>query len=288
MRFTIAGAFILLLSGAAFGQTKLEFDAATVKSAAPPSGGSPVGRGGPGSSDPGRVTYNSLTLRTLLSIAYGVKDFQLSGPSWLAAERYDVTATIPEGTTKEQFGVMLQNLLLDRFGIKLHRDTKEFPLHELSVPKNGSKLKPSTADPKAHASDPPPGPAPTGKDGFPQLPPGRPAFRLILRPNGFHLIAMVQPMSRLVDLLSQRLNSPVVDKTGLTGTYDFTLDFAPAPDFFQRNELTPPPGFPAEDQWEAPNLLTAVQEQLGLKLEKKTGPLELIVIDYAEKTPADN
>jgi uncharacterized protein (TIGR03435 family) len=305
MHSETAGALTLLLCGAALGQTKLEFEVATVK----PVAGTPtiIGRqGGPGSRDPGRVNYTAMALKSLLSFAYGVKAFQISGPPWIASERYDITATIPEGTTKEQFAVMLQNLLLDRFKIKLHHETREFPLYELSVAKNGPKLKASVADVNVNPNDPPPppGPLPKGKDGFPQLTPGRKGLIITLRPGGFHLAAMVQSMSEFSDVLSDQLASAVVDKTGLTGTYEFTLDFAPDPDFFQRQGLNPPPPPPpggngpaagpgpaptaAGDPAEAPNILTAVQDQLGLKLEKKKGPLDLIVIDQAEKTPTEN
>jgi uncharacterized protein (TIGR03435 family) len=308
MRPASAGALTLLLCGAALGQAKLEFEVATVKPASPTP--TIIGiRGGPGSADPGRVNYTAMRLADLLSFAYHVKTFQISGPSWVSSERYDITATIPEGTTKEQFAVMLQNLLLDRFKIKLHHETKEFPLYELSVAKNAPKLKTSVAGPSVNQNDPPPpGPLPKGKDGLPQLPPGRKGLFIMLRPNGFHLAAMVQSMSELAQALSDQVGSVVVDKTGLTGTYEFTLDFAPDEDFFQRNGLLRPPPPPAGgngpaagptptptpgptaagDPAEAPNIFTAVQDQLGLKLEKKKGPLDVIVIDQAEKTPTEN
>lgn len=304
MRPVTIGVFTLLLCGAVLGQAKLEFDVATVKPAAPTP--TIIGiRGGPGSSDPGRVNYTAMRLADLLSFAYRVKTFQISGPSWLSSDRYDITATIPEGTTKEQFAVMLQNLLLDRFKIKLHHETKEFPLYELSVAKNGPKLKASVADPNVKQNDPPPpGPLPKGKDGLPQLPPGRKGLFMMLRPGGFHLAAMVSSMSELAQALSDQVGSVVVDKTSLTGTYEFTLDFAPDGDFFQRQGLIPPPPPPpgnngpaagptagptaAGDPAEAPNVFTAVQDQLGLKLEKKKGPLDMIVVDQAEKTPTEN
>jgi uncharacterized protein (TIGR03435 family) len=304
MRPAAAGALTLLLCGAALGQTKLEFEVATVKPAAP--NPTIVGiNGGPGTRDPGRVNYRAMRLADLLSFAYHVKTFQISGPSWVSSERYDITATVPEGTTKEQFAVMLQNLLLDRFKIKLHHETKEFPLYELSVAKNGPKLKASVADPNANQNDPPPpGPLPKGKDGLPQLPPGRKGLFMMFRPNGFHLAAMVSSMSDLAQALSDQVGNVVEDKTGLTGTYEFTLDFAPEGDFFQRQGLPPPPPSPpggngpaagptpgptaAGDPAEAPNIFTAVQDQLGLKLEKKKAPLDLIVIDQAEKTPTEN
>jgi uncharacterized protein (TIGR03435 family) len=311
----------ILVCGAAFGQTaaKPEFDAATVKPS-PPLGNGPIAigrKGGPGSSDPGRVAYSGVTLKMLLTVAYNVKPYQISGPSWLDSERFDVTATVPEGTTKEQASVMLQNLLLDRFGIKLHHETKELPLYELTLAKNGPKLKASVADPNAPPDgappEPPKGPPPIGKDGFPQLPPGRKGQMMMITPRGFHMLAGDQPVSALADMLGNMLSSPVVDKTGLTGVYDYTLDFSrdsvpgpglpglppPSPGKDSAGVIATVPGpgpatgpaagpVAAADQPDAPSLFVAIQEQLGLKLEKKKGPLDLIVIDQAEKVPTEN
>ena len=320
MRVAVMG---ILVCGAVFGQAvgKLEFDAATVKPTAP-LGSGPImigGKGGPGSADPGRINYNGMPLKMLLAMAYGVKPYQISGPTWLDSERFDVVATVPEGTTKEQSNVMLQNLLLDRFGIKLHHETKDLPLYELTVTKNGPKLKESVADPNAPAEaplpppPPPGGKLPMGKDGFPQFPPGRKTQAMMISPRGFHMIAQVQPISGLADMLGNTLGTPVVDKTGLRGTYDYTL-------YFSRDSVPGPAGLPplpagregggviatspgpgpgpanwpgagpvsVADQADAPSLFVAIQEQLGLKLEKKKGPLDLIVIDHAEKVPTEN
>jgi uncharacterized protein (TIGR03435 family) len=253
----------------------------------------------------------------LLTIAYNVKPYQISGPSWIDSERYDVTATVPEGTTKEQSNVMLQNLLAERFGIKLHHESKDLPRYELTVAKGGPKLKASAAEadpPADRVAEPPPlpkGPPPIGKDGFPQLPAGRKGMMMMLTPKGFHMAAGSSTISMLTDMLGNMLASPVVDRTGLTGTYDYTLDFAR--DSVQGDPfgMPPPPGKggegafvtgpgpglgpagagpagPAADQPDAPSLFVAVQEQLGLKLDKKHGPLDLIVIDHAEKVPTEN
>ena len=114
------------------------------------------------------------------------------------------------------------------------------------------------------------------------------------------MVGTMQSMERLTDMLGNQLGVPVVDKTGLTGNYDFTLEFAPEPGQGPMRGLPPPPPPPGGeggpkaavpgggDLTDAPNLMTAVQEQLGLKLEKKKGPLELLVIDHAEKTPSEN
>jgi uncharacterized protein (TIGR03435 family) len=216
-----------------------------------------------------------MSLKSLLAIAYGVKPYQIWGPGWLDTERYDIVATVPEGTTKKQFPFMLQNLLTDRFGIAVHRETRELPLYELSVAKNGPRLKTPAADPNA--------------------PPG--TERMTLTPNGFHLVGSAQTGLVLAGLLENQLGSPVVDKTGLSGTFDYTVDFSR--ESVQSAALAglPPPadaagtvaGTPLSgDPTEAPGLFTAVEEQLGLRLDKKRAPLEVIVVDRAEKTPVEN
>lgn len=257
-----------------------------------------MNRGGPGTSDPGQVTYTSILLKNLLTTAYGVKNFQISGPGWLDTERYDVTAKIPPNTSKEQFGLMLQNLIGERFKLTLHHETKDLPLYELVVAKGGPKLKPWVEDPNAPPPPEPagpPGPPPTGKDGKPIVPPG--ATMIMITNGRMQMMTKKQSLQRLADMLSNQLGRPVIDKTGLTGDYDYTLEFSPeglggGP---LGGILPPPPppgaGAPAggnlPDQ-ESPSLLTAVQEQLGLKLEAKKGPLDLLVIDHAEKTPVEN
>ena len=281
----------------------LSFEVASVKPAPPlGSGAVRIGmNGGPGTRDPGRATYDGVPLKMLLQNAYGVKPFQISGPDWLNTERYDIIATVPEGTTKEQFNVMLQNLLVERFGLEFHRETKEFPLYELTVAKNGPKMKQSAAaPPDAGPPEPPSGPPPIGKDGFPQMPAGRPGAMMMMRPGGIRMAATMQPMERLADMLGNQLGVPVINKTGLSGNYDYTLDFAREPGQGLPGLPPPPPPPPgigdggpgkaglAGDPSDAPSLLTAVQEQLGLKLEKKKGPLEVLVIDHAEKTPTEN
>ena len=319
MRARKAMVFLLLIGGIAFGQDapkRLEFEVASVKPTAPSPDGRNfiLARGGPGTQDPGQVTYTGFPLQLIITNAFGIKPYQMSGPGWLNMERYDITAKIPEGTTKEQFNVMLQNLLADRFGMKIHHETKELPGYELSVAKNGPKLKAAVEDPNAPANLPPPGgrgeagrppgPPPIGKDGRPQLPPGRKGMMMMMRPGRATMMARVQSVSALADMLGNQLGTPVVDKTGLTGTYDYDLEFMPEPGGTLGGGglpplpppppgATPPPSAtagvdPPADQGEAPSLMNAVQEQLGLKLEKKKTSLDFIVIDHIEKVPTEN
>lgn len=292
----VAGLFVIA-SRAALAQnatSRLEFEAASVKSSSPPqSGGVFIGRrGGPGTNDPGRAAFSYLTLKALLTVAYGIKVYQISGPGWLDTEPYDIVATVPEGATKEQFNEMLQNLLLDRFALKLHHETKDLPLYELSVAKNGTTMKASNIDPNAPVGMPP-GP-PALKDGFPGIPPGRKAMVTAMSNGNAWTSAAGQSISALVDLLGNQLGAPVVDKTGLAGLYDFTLNFALEPGR-SLGPLAPPlppsaapsPALPgaANDPNEPPAIAAAIQEQLGLRLERKKGPVDVLVIDHAGKLP---
>jgi uncharacterized protein (TIGR03435 family) len=289
------------------------FEVASIKPAAMPT---PDGRGrvaiggpsgGPGSKDPGRVRYPFTTIRNLMTIAYDVKDFQISGPGTIDSERFEVTATMPPETTKQQFAVMMQHLLEERFGLKVHRETRELPMYSLTVAKGGPKMTESKVDAAANA-DPngaplplPPGGPKIGPDGFPILPVGgRAGLFMIMMPGRSRLTAQQQTMQDLANRLSQQLARPVTDATGLTAKYDFVLTFsnegitglmggmAPPP--------PPPPGggaggpdnvfVPQGDP--PPDVFHAVQSQLGLKLDAKKGPVETIVVDKVEKTPTEN
>ena len=145
----------------AFGQTteSLTFEVASVKPSAPgwEKGGVYFGppRGGPGTPDPVQITWTYARFRDLLMTAYDLKTYQLNGPGWIDTERYDAVVKVPVGATKEQVKVMWQNLLAERFGLKVHHEPKEFQVEELVVGKGGSKLKETTWDP---ATPLPPGP----------------------------------------------------------------------------------------------------------------------------------
>lgn len=291
----------------------LTFEVASVKPASPPV---PDGRGrilimgpsgGPGSKDPGRIRYPFSNLKNLITIAYGVKDFQVSGPAFLDSERFEVTATMPPETTKEQFQVMMQNLLAERFGLKVHRETKELPMFALVVAKGGPKMTESVIDPAQKAEpDGPPPPLPPGgpkmgPDGFPLLPfvSGRAGIFRMMMPGRSRLQAQQQTMQDLANNLSQTLARPVYDETGLKAKYDFTLTFSSEGLNGPMGPLPPPPpGAGPGPGGEAnvfvpsgetpPDIFRAVQSQLGLKLEAKKGQVEVIIIDHAEKTPTEN
>jgi uncharacterized protein (TIGR03435 family) len=315
---TIRTALFLFISSLTYAQApdkSVTFEAATVKPFVMPT---PNGRGmimmqgpsgGPGSNDPGRIHYPGMNLKTLLMNAYDVKSFQVLGPALLDSERFDIDATMAPGTTKEQFRVMLQNLLAERFKLTFHRETKELPMYSLVVGKNGPKMKESVvaAAPKTEGDTAPsPAPLPSqpkiGADGFPELPQlaGRAGIFNIMMNGRARIIAQQQTIQDLAGRLSGMLSRPVTDNTALSGKYDFTLTYSPEGATGPMGPLPPPPpppagggadGAPAGAVPEAEPLLDifgAVQAQLGLKLEAKKGPVELIVVDHAEKTPTEN
>src|SRR5271157_230386 len=249
LRAIMSAGLVVFTSCAAFAQAAEDspsFEVASVKPAAPITGNAirVMMRGGPGSPDPGQITYTNVTVKSVLMNAYGVKGFQISGPDWLDSERFDIVAKLPRGATKAEFMVMLQNLLAERFKLTLHREKKDLPMYALVVGKNGPKLKESVEEPAPKEGEAPKagGPAaddplagaamrrlPMGRDGFPVLPPGagRGGMMISLLSGNAHMAANGQPMAGLAEMLSNQLDLPVVDMTGLTGKYDFTLTYAP-------------------------------------------------------------
>src|ERR1039458_7079844 len=265
--------------------------------------------------------------------AYAVKGYQINGPKWLDSERFDIVAKIPKGATKEQFQLMLQNLLAERFKLTLHHETKELPMYALVVGKGGHKLKESVEDDAAAGAAPqggaagvggssasavptPPPPPPgagydgapvmgrmkVGADGMPQLPAnmGKNNMMVMMMNGCMRLVAKHRPITALLEMLSGQLGFPVVDATGLKANSDFTLDFSPDGMNGPMGMMPPPPppmhdgapggGGPMAGSPDVggPTIFAAVQEQLGLKLEQKKGPVDLLVIDRLEKAPTEN
>ena len=289
-RRTLAFGLLVLASGAAVGQIvpPPAFEASSVKPAAPDQKG-PSTRGGPGTADPGQATFSDVTLASVLMTAYDVKPYQIQGPGWLETEKYDIVAKVPAETSKDQYHRMLQNLLTERFRMVLHHESKQFQGFELTVGKNGSKVKPTRLGDSVETKMQP-GPYKIDDDNFPQF--DQPGFLVAARLNrgaskmSNHVTAVAQPLSSLLLLLSGQLQSPVVDRTGLTGLYDFRMEFVP-----EGAAAQPPPPDGTPDTIAVnfvPGLITAVQDQLGLKLESKKIPLDVLVIDRAEKVPTEN
>ena len=287
-RYAIS-ALTCALCSAAFAQPSPSpaFEVASVK-ISPAQTGRGSMRGGPGTADPGRISLTSVTLFNVILRAYDRKGFQLSAPDWVSSQRYDIVAQVPPGASREQCNRMLQTLLNERFHMVVHHETKELQGFELVTGRGGSKLKPSS---ESGVSDPPApsGPPKTDANGYPQLPGPGLAMMEAAKAGAVivFLTARAQPLSALVELLSREFQMPISDQTGLRGNFDFQMEFAPRPP----GALPPPPSLdrpPAPEEDAAPNLTSAVQQQLGLRLNSRRVPTDVLVIDRVDKVPTGN
>ena len=270
-------AAVLFLFACSLGFTQpLAFDVASVKPTPQtlPNGRMVVGMlkptGGPGTDDPGRIRYPAISMKFLLMNAYGVRDRQIAGPSWLDAEFYAIDATMPPSTTPDQFRAMLQTLLAERFQLKIHREMKESRDYSLVVAKNGPKMKESESAPGGDSSK-------------------RPRSMEQVQRDRATLTARERSMPELAGSLGFLLKCTVTDETKLTGKYDFTLTFST--EGLNMGPVPPPitsPGTSEPDVEVPPDVFSAVQSQLGLKLEPKRGSIEFIVVEHVEKKPAEN
>jgi uncharacterized protein (TIGR03435 family) len=297
MRATIRIAALGLICAAfAEAQAKIAFEVASVKPASPDKSAPDGlvrsgGVGGPGTPDPENLSYTNFPLRIVLLRAFDVQTLQLSGPTWLDTARYDLRAKIAPGATKEQFQVMLQNLLTERFGMKFHREKQELAGYELVVAKGGVKMKESGApvDEPITAENPGRGgrvATQNDQDGLPELAPGRKGMLVLgLGAGRLRITARLQSLADIARMSQGRVGQPVVDKTGLAGTYDFNIDFSNGAPSSAADPGSNLPLSGARD--EAPPFLVAI-ESLGLKLESKKLPFDVVVIDHIEKTPTEN
>jgi uncharacterized protein (TIGR03435 family) len=265
--------------------------------------------------DAGRVDIGFFSLRELIPLAYDVKAFQLVGPDWLSAQRFDILAKMPDGATKEQVPAMLRALLEERFKLVAHRESREQPVYSLEVAKNGVKFKEAPAE-----SAPP---APTGKADM-VLGAGDQQVR-INRTGGAQTVSMSggengpvritvgaagqmhmemerMTMANLAQTLTPMLDRPVVDHTELKGAFQIALDLS-MQDMMQAARAAgigvagAPPvpiGVPgatgpvvAASDPAGGSIFTSVQK-LGLRLEKQKEPVETIVVDSVEKNPTEN
>jgi uncharacterized protein (TIGR03435 family) len=237
----------------------------------------------------GRFVAKNVTLRVLMKYAYRSRtrdllDGQLmGGPTWMDTDRFDVEAK-PEGDSRpiplEEMQRMVQSLLQDRFQLKIHRQTREMPVYDLIVVNRG-KLKLSEDQSPVILGT---GPLPSSDSA----PPPRGAARLIVGSAGGILAAKGIGMGKLADSLQTQVDRPIIDKTNLPGLYDISLRFAPESDPLVGAPLTATaPGVPATSDPTAPPLFSAIQDQLGLKLQPGTGIVEVIVIDTVQK-PSEN
>jgi uncharacterized protein (TIGR03435 family) len=259
------------------------FEVATIKPGDPGQRGSMI-QIQPG----GRLVVSHVPFRTLLTVAYRVRDFQISGgPAWMTNDFWDIEARseagsvlpptgFPDPNKPDPMAVRLQSLLEDRFQLKFHHESKELPVYELSISKSGLKMKPSE-DQTFRLPEP----------GAPPPQPGGPMPRGATRIGRGSLDANAVPISSLVMTLSMQLGRTVIDKTGLQGFYDAKLQWTP--DNIPQGGSAGPGGPEAAPPIDpnGPSIFTAIQEQLGLKLEATKGPVDVIVIDSVQK-PSEN
>jgi uncharacterized protein (TIGR03435 family) len=250
------------------------FEVASIKPATPlgPMGMQSDQKGGPGTSDPGIFTCRNCSLYWVLADAYDIHPYDFSGPDWLPSTRFDFSAKIPAGASKEDFQKMIANLLIERFKMTSHRETRQTELYEMTVAKNGPKFKEATPQDDPKKDDAPPRPLKRDADGFPVLTPG---MSMAMVPGHARLQSQSQPMSWFTNILANQLRSPVYDATGLTAKYDFVLSWS----------WDEGPGAQAAA---AADLVNQLPAQLGLKLERKKGPVEVLVLDHIEKVPTEN
>jgi bla regulator protein BlaR1 len=234
---------------------------------------------------PGRLTADA-TLQVLMQYAYGVQPFQLvGGPSWLTSDHYEIEARADVSANRDQIFLMLQSLLEDRFHLKTHREMRELPVFTLVVNKGGLKLPPpkeggcldSAVDAAVEwvggGRMPVPG----------ELPPAKSrcgSAIVALGPGGAHLSGEIA-MSELVRMLSMLSGRSVLDKTEFTALFDVQLNFVPD----ETTPAMPPP--PPGSSISGVSIAQALQEQLGLRLESAKGPVEVIVVDQAERPSAN-
>jgi len=247
--------FMLVVSALAFGQS---FEVASIKLSEPiRSSAKEKIRGGIRTS-PGSVTACHTPLLELLRWSYGLKDFQVDGPHWTEDQGYDIFAKAAGPAADPELQLMMRDLLTQRFKLVFHREIKELPVYEMTIAKGGHKLQPSVGE---------------GEQRF-----SSEGGKLMIR-------ASQTSIAELAALISRPLQRPVLDKTGLAGRYDFTLNLTgyvpidsggkPAPEM-------------ATDMDKETVVAIGVQQQLGLKLEPKKAPVEMFVIDHAEKSPSEN
>jgi uncharacterized protein (TIGR03435 family) len=245
-------------------QSSVLFEVVTIKPSAPIMPAQAMaGQVGVGLTVSGsRVSIKRASLAELIARAYDVKLYQVTGPTWIKSEKFDVQANMPQGATESQLPEMLRATLTERFGITLHKDTKQQDIYALVVGKDGPRLKSS-----APGTEPSTEPTGTGMNA-----------------NGMHFEYAHMTTAALADRLARFAGRPVVDMTNLTGSYDVSFDISMT-DFRSMMMagigMSDGPAEPAES-------LFASMQKLGLKLESRKISMELLVIDHASKSPTAN
>ena len=283
---------MILTAVTAFAQdsTRPEFEVATIR---PSSLGLQDGVTAGVRIDGAQVRCASLTLKDYIAIAYRVKLYQVSGPDWIGSDRFDISATIPAGTPTTQFPEMMQRLIEERFQMKMHREKKDFPVYAIEIAKGGLKLQENAPDPNAADADAKAPFSVTGSGSAQGISVnmGRGSSYTFAN-NRFE--AKRVTMASFAGILERFVDRPMVDLTDLKGSYDLALDVNEE-DYrvmliragMNAGVSLPPQALRLLDGATLASLLDAMQK-VGLKMDARKAPLDLLVIDDARKTPTDN
>jgi uncharacterized protein (TIGR03435 family) len=229
---------VFLICVTSFAQAPPAFEVASVKRdvSGGNGGGTRVSRGG-------IFSASNSTLQALIRYAYGVKDYQIQGPGWMGTERYDIEAKARSDRSSRDIELMLQGLLGERFGLKIRREVRQMPVYALVVANGGSKL-----------------------------PESKPADSSAVTSSNHSIVANKVSVKTLATLLAGQMDRPVLDSTGIEGTFDVSLEWTADSDGAAGGA----------------SVFSALTEQLGLRLESQSGPVEIILVDHAEKVPTEN
>lgn len=240
--------------------------------------------------DGAQVRINYLTMKDYIRIAYRLRGLEISGPDWLTADHYDIAAKIPSGTKTDQIPEMLQTLLEERFRLKVHRESKEYPVYALVLAKGGLKLQPLPADPEA---DRPRGFDATASGG-PQgvsVNYGHGAS-FTLADNKFTIRKLT--LEEFASTLTRFADRTVIDQTNTPGRFDFTVEMTPE-DYramlirsaINAGVSLPPQALQLIENVSGESFFAALQT-VGLKMESRKAPLDVLVVDSGTKTPSEN
>lgn len=277
----------LLLSVVTFAQARPEFEVASIRPSSEQVTQVNVGLRITGTQV--RIAY--MSLKDYIGMAYSVRPNQISGPDWVAQQRFDIVATIPASGSPAQVPAMLQALLADRFQLKVHRESKEFPVYALTVAKGGLKIKESPASPDTAARPAGINVAATGTGAGVAVDMGG-GSSFALGNNKLEVRKMT--MTAFADMLTRFVDRPVVDMTAQKGVYDMTLDLS-SEDYtatlvrsaINQGVVLPPQALRVLETASA-DPFSAPLQQVGLVLDSRRAPLDVIVVDSALKTPTEN
>lgn len=258
------------------------FEVASVRVATADRGVESFIRGGPGTSDPIRITCQQQFLSRLIYLGYGLDFDQISGPSWIGTEMYTVVANVRAGATADEVKAMWRNLLKERFHFEAHFIKKEFTVYQLNLSKGGPQMQSAGARSFKPSPD-----FPEPRDGhnwaMARVPPR--TVRMTFRNSSIEdLINRIKfPLSELVRA-NEVAQARIIDKTGLNGKYDFTLEFAGSLGVGGAF----PPVLSSGEKDTAPLLEDALRQQLGIELRRGKEQLDVLVVDHADRVPVEN